>query len=118
MADDKHDNNDSKCTVKDELVPGPAIGNGRLFVRHNANHEVSVGVLHPVKEGENIAGRDVLRLDHIEGQRYAVTELNSTAKPTSAPASSDKTGPAQVNTKNYRDGWDRIFGTKPTVGQA
>lgn len=27
-------------------------------------------------------------------------------------------GPAQVATEAYREGYDRIFGTKPTLGQA
>lgn len=27
-------------------------------------------------------------------------------------------GPAQVASKEYREGYDRIFGTKPTVGKA
>jgi hypothetical protein len=27
-------------------------------------------------------------------------------------------GPAQVATKEYREGYDRIFGTRPTVGKA
>jgi len=33
------------------------------------------------------------------------------------PASSSS-GPAQVSTPKYREGWDQIFGSKKTVGQA
>ncbi len=29
-----------------------------------------------------------------------------------------KSGPAQVATKQYRQGWESIFGAKQTVGQA
>lgn len=35
-----------------------------------------------------------------------------------APPASTTSGPAQVATDAYRDGWARIFGSKPTVGQA
>jgi hypothetical protein len=31
---------------------------------------------------------------------------------------SPNSGPTKVNSRNYRDGHDRIFGTKPSVGQA
>jgi hypothetical protein len=34
------------------------------------------------------------------------------------PTCSPSSGPAKVNSPAYRDGYDRIFGTRPTVGQA
>lgn len=50
----------------------------------------------------------MVELTHVEGCCFEVTsEVKINAK-----------GPAMVSSRAYGAGWDRVFGHKPTVGQA
>lgn len=51
----------------------------------------------------------------IHGPECPVTKAAWAKKGAPEPA---KSGPAQVATDAYRDGWARVFGGEPTVGQA
>ena len=60
-----------------------------------------------MKEGENILpGQDVIQLVKTEDGHYTATDLSDDSDPT------DHAGPAMVNSKKFRDGWDQVFGGK------
>lgn len=89
----------------DELTVGPEVeGGGRMFARCNENG-VSVGTMSVAEDGKPLSeGSELVRLTHIENNRYQVEHLYSH-------------GPAKVASEEYRNGWDRIFGKKE-VAQA
>jgi hypothetical protein len=92
-------------TNKETLWMGPQLENGnRPFVSRSGTGEPKVGVV-----GTQVEGADsVLELKHLEGPFYEVqSETRLTAS-----------GPAQVSSRAYRDGWSRLFGGKETVGRA
>ncbi len=88
---------------KDELVLGPAIGEGVYpYIRRKPDDEIETGILGTEDSGDS---EGMLQLSHINGCRYEVQEeTRFTAK----------TRPA---TERYRKGWDNIFG-RATIGQA
>ena len=79
---------------------GPDLGGGyNPYVRHRSDCRMECGIGKRVPKGKGD-----LSLEHRgPGPVFSVTETN---------------GPAKVATPSYRKGWDRIFGTAPTVGQA
>lgn len=97
---------DPKKSVEDEdtLILGPDLGNERRpFFRRNSDG-IQAGIMSPVREGMPLPD-DSFFIEHQgPGPVYKVTPLGkSKSKPTTA---------------GYRMGWDRVFGGKPTVGQA
>lgn len=105
---------DKKCGLPegDTAVLGPALPGGkRVAFRHTADHKAMVGVVSPVKEGEALRPGAII-LEPKEGCEgvYDVTDIEKLK-------SGGKSGPAQVATKSYREGYDRIFG-KQVRGQA
>lgn len=91
---------------EDLLVMGPDLGEDqRPFIRKNSEG-LHAGILKLAREGEPIS-EDALHVQHRgPGPLYDVKPVfdkNSRSRPASA---------------GYRKGWDRIFGGKPTVGQA
>ena len=80
------------------------------YVRHRANHEGETGVLRIPKEGKPLQNPIALKSVNDQGL-FEVEVLAGVSEPVSK-------GPAKVSTDEYRDGWDRIFGGKKTVGQA
>lgn len=102
----------SKCAGEDIVHLGPVISEdgSRAAVRHTADHQIQKGVMRPVKDGSPLAAdEDCLSLTLRDDGSYDVDELYS------APKTSEK--PAMVNSKEFKTGWDRIFG-KQTVGVA
>lgn len=93
-----------KDAKKDTVWVGPELPNGhRPMIRRTVSGESQKGLIVPLEEANS-----VLELDHLEGPFYQVTgETRLTAS-----------GPSQVASKAYRDGWSRIFGGKHSVGQA
>ena len=84
---------------------GPELANGqRPFVRHSETGNCERGML-----AQSLANADrVLELEHLAGPFYEVTgETRLTAS-----------GPSQVASEAYREGWSRIFGGRRPVGQA
>lgn len=95
------------CTHGDSIVIGPPISDeAHLCVRHTADHQLAVGVVRPVRDGEPI-GDSAVTLEPKGGPLYAV-------RPTLDPAK----GPAKIATRAYRDGWDSIFGKRQPIGEA
>lgn len=94
-------------TPKRDIVwIGPKSADGRRpSIRRDLHGTVSVSAISDL-DSPSVAD-SVLELRHVAGDRYEVmSEILLTAS-----------GPAQVATDAYRDGWSRIFG-KAEVGQA
>lgn len=104
MADDKK--------PKDLLQITGATDDGKFtYIRQQPGRDTEVGILKIPEEGK--AMRSPLSLKAVNDRGlYEVEELMAG---TSAPASK---GPAKVNSDEFRDGWDRIFGAPKTIGQA
>lgn len=100
MVEDKRE-----CHGGDFAVPGPQNEDGSVsVVRHGADHQVSVGTLRPLREGQPITG-EVIRLEPRGDGTFSMEKLCD------APEGHGK-GPAIVNSQGYRDNWDRIWGSK------
>jgi hypothetical protein len=107
MADKKK----PECNGEDVVLMGPPLDkNGaRPYVRHCSNCTTQAGVLKPVGEGEPLYdGSLMLEQRPKEPGAYNVVSTYQ----------SEKAGPSRVTTEDYREGWDRIFGSPPPVGQA
>lgn len=95
------------CVCGDELQAGPDLGDGsHVYVRHTADHDIQMGTLHPIREGQPIPEGSMHLTPIGETGRYRVEPI---------PTSASK-GPAKVNSRAYRDNWDSIFGQKMSVG--
>lgn len=96
-----------ECKCRDEITVGPQIApdGSRVCVRHTEDHQVGLGVMRPIEDGKPVLDGEVVSLQRIEGDRFAITTLYHA-------------GPPKVTFPAYRDGWDRIFGKEPEVGQA
>jgi hypothetical protein len=93
---------------KDELIVGPVVDRdgtpARPYIRVTPEGEISRGIL-----GEGLPNpKGEVELNHLGGSRFAVTKVTRFTE----------SGPAQVASPQYRDGWSRIFGGKAPVGQA
>lgn len=104
------DDKNTPCPAGDELLAGPDLGDGvRPFIRHTADHKIETGVMKQAPDGMPLQS-GVFHLEHVGGDRYKVADL-------SAAVASTK-GPAKVNSREYRNNWDGIFGKKQPVGDA
>lgn len=65
----------------------------------------SVEAVRPVREGEDVRGNKLMRLHRTEDGLELETLYDGRAS----------SGPAQVATPAYRDGWDRVFKQKDAV---
>ncbi len=110
MSDDE-----KKCEAKDVVTIGPDLGGGiHPAVRHDANHQVSLGMLHVLKDGEPLRDDTLILQKNGEGSEYdVVAEVSAKGEVTES-----RGGPAMVATKAYRNGWENIFGKKQPVGEA
>jgi hypothetical protein len=90
---------------------GPEGPNGmRVSIRHTKDHQIELGVLTPQKDGRPLSPKErLLQLTPQGADLYKVENEFS--------LSATYSGPAQVNSAAFRDGWDRIFGPK-TIGSA
>ena len=90
-----------------------ADGEGVNVLRARDRH-LELGEMRPLKEGKPITG-EVVQLTPRAGAKNAF-DVEVLAK-VSAPAQA--AGPAQVATREYRDGWDRVFGeAAPTADRS
>lgn len=105
------------CPLDHKLFLGPELpgtGGARVSVRHTDDHQVEVAMARIAKEGEDLTGSRVFFGHPVGNVVHIVDELDLRG---GQPATTLNTGPAQVATDEYRNGWDRIFGECP-VGQA
>jgi len=87
------------CKSGDTLIMGPSVdgAGSRICIRHLPDHEIELGVVRPLRDGQPIAsGSEVVSLEHLGGSEYSVEHIYG--------------GPAKVTSDAYRAGWDRIFG--------
>jgi len=106
----KDDKKDDRCDGSDVAFLGPpAPGGGVHVLRHKSDHSLETGVLKPLEDGKPIYGEIVQMRPRENGLGYDVLPLEE-ADPSS--------GPAMVNNRAYRDGWDTIFGKKAKPGEA
>lgn len=70
------------------------------------DHEGEKAILRPIQEGEDIRMLDAVRIEkrNEDGTLDLVPLLDD--------GPGVQSGPAQVATKSYRDGWDRVFQQK------
>lgn len=93
----------SKKKNDDYMFVGPEVEKGkRPFIR--VNEEVQSGFAVDSDHPESENSQETLHLEHVGGPVHRVVE--SIKKP------------AKVNSNDFRNGWDRIFGGKQVVGQA
>lgn len=84
---------------------GCDIGDGRrTYVRHRPDCTVELGVANQVEPD---------KADIYLTRREGCPHAYDVRPPSEGPKTTSK-----ASTKSYRMGWDRIFGTAPTVGQA
>jgi hypothetical protein len=103
----------------DRLLIGPDIGAGeaRPCLRHHADHRITNGWVKPLKQGEPLNGAEVLSVKY--NAEEGDFEVNSVYDPKELSSSKGHPhGPPMVASDEYWSGWDRIFGSKATVGSA
>lgn len=104
---------DHKCDGKDFLHMGPQVeaDGSRACIRHMPDHSWREGVLRPVKEGQPLrTDLPCVAVERQDDGTYSVQELMPGTK-------QESSGPAMVNSENFKTGWDRVFG-KQAVGVA
>ena len=92
---------------KDQVRLGPETGSGRGAAIRRHDGAVEFGTFMETKEGQPIPeGAELIRVgpEDDDGWRDVTTVY--------------KSGPAQVATPAYREGYDRVFGKKQKVGLA
>lgn len=84
---------------KDVVLLGPQVtpAGGRAFLRKEGEDSYTAGILGP--PGTLGHSNGYLQLEHLNGPAYRVVEEVHFTGSHSRPA-----------TKDYRDGWDRVFG--------
>jgi hypothetical protein len=90
-----------RCDDKDVITPVGSLPDGRTLVsRHHPDHSTTMAVIRPVVDGSPM----------MPGEEYVTTSRrpDGSHEITSAYAPA-RSGPPQVATKVYRDGWDRTF---------
>lgn len=99
-----------KNTKTDRVSLGPVIGpNARLAMRETDGHVAPI-IVQRVADGEPLnEGDEVSAVENPNCRCGRWQDLKPVYK---------REGPAQVATDEYRAGYDRIFGKKPTVGLA
>jgi len=99
---------DEKPAGKDRVVPlGPMAPDRSFPALRIGEHGVAAGMMVPAVEGQPLGERDILTLERIEGApAYEATVLYE-GRPSS------HAGPAMVNSREFRSGWDAVFGGAP-----
>jgi hypothetical protein len=98
---------------KDQIRFGPEVGPGRRVAFRRRGENTEIGITADVKDGRPIAQDvELLKISDRDGDGWHDVEtIYQHEERTSS-------GPAQVATLAYREGYDRIFGKRPAVGLA
>ncbi len=98
----------------DYAIVGAQLPDGTFpILHHTPDHQVAVGTVKPLKEGENAAGSDLVQLKPNEDGTYALEYLYRTTKHGVEAGTTEVKGPAKVNNRAFRSGWDGIWGKNP-----
>lgn len=112
MADDGKREQEAGDVV---LLGGPTDDGEGVRVLRAREERVELGEVRPMKEGKPIGAGEVVKLvPRAQSPRVCDVEvLAKVSAPASASASATpaRVGPAQVATHEYRESWDRIFGS-------
>lgn len=101
-------------TKKDQMRIGAEVEPGARLVERRTGTHVSIGMLAPVKNGQALqAGTELVRLSPSADDEWHDVETVYRHEPVATSS-----GPPQVATPAYSDGWGRVFGKKQTVGVA
>lgn len=95
-------------TPKDIALLGPPSPDGSIPAVRVGCDRVSVGVFRPAKPGSSLAGREVVSLRATGGGLAHEVDVLYDGR-------SGHAGPAMVNSREFRSGWDAVFGG-PAVG--
>jgi hypothetical protein len=100
---------DEKPTRKDRIVLLGPVGPDRSFpaLRLSADKSV-VGIMTPVVDGQSLGEQDVLSLEPLSGTGVYEATVLYEGRP------SPHAGPAMVNSREFRSGWDAVFGGAPS----
>lgn len=98
---------DKTCRDDDFIALGPQNEDGSVSaIRHTKDHQVMVGTVSPLREGEPITG-EVVKLEPRGDGTFSCETIFS-------PDETRGKGPAMVNSRLYRDSWDRIWNSDPS----
>jgi len=105
----------------DVVILGPPTADGAgVHVLRAREEKVELGELRPLAEGRPLAGEVVTLAPRKDNPR--VCDVKDSYRPPSVAAATSLAlshkGPAKVATEAYRDGWDEIFGKKPSPPSA
>lgn len=110
---------------KEQIQCGPELSDGRRIAFRRVDGEERVGILGPIKDGQPLSdGAEFLKIDgecqdgwHDVDVLYHHSAESHDEEYSEVPAEQARSGPAQVATPAYREGYDRIFG-KQKIGLA
>lgn len=86
---------------------------GLAVLRQRADDApVEAGVVRALREGEPITGEVVSLTPQKDEPRLCDVKVHLDARP--KPEAAGHKGPPRVASEQYRDGWDRLFGARPT----
>lgn len=107
----------TKKTGKRRISLGPVIGpNARLAACEDEDGEITTTVVQKAREGDNV--QDGIELVHVENPDCVCGHWQDVTPLYGSERRATTSGPPQVATEAYREGFDRIFGKAPTVGIA
>ena len=102
---------DAECKMTKTAFRGPVVDEttgARVYWTHGEDHENQSGVALPIGEGESMSDEAVF-VDGGPGSWVPYQTVGDMKR---------SGGPVRANSRDYRDGWDRVFGGAMTVGSA
>ena len=102
MADHK---DDDSCPGTEFVIPVPGTelpDGGNMCIHHGPDHSMSLGHMHPIRDGVSIPDDAVICRSREGSEKYDVVGSINDMK-------ASKSGPSMVNSKEFRNGWDNIF---------
>jgi hypothetical protein len=100
--------------ARDVVLLGPPTADGTgVHVLRARDERIETGELRALQEGRPISGEIVTLKPRESNPRLCDVTESYSPRAVEAPQLGHK-GPAKVATAAYREGWDEIFGAKPT----
>ena len=95
------------------LLGPPTADGGGVHVLRARDAKIETGELRALQEGRPITG-EVVTLTPRKDNPRVCDVTDSYQPPAAAGAATTHKGPANVATTAYRQGWDEVFGKKPS----